>query len=163
MANMANTTSPAKRATKQAPTKKTTAAAAPTPPEDDAPEAVDEGAGAVPERPTIEIRGRHIAVIRPRDEQLIIWNRTVNRLRALTDDTPRAEVDLLTDRALRVIQSAIADQVDREWLEDQMLDAGMTLLEATTIIAKAQDLGALAPAATRAAAPTTGPKARPRR
>lgn len=167
---MANNATPAKRtpARKAAPAKKTTPAKK-APAKKTTPTVVAE----LPEPPevvaepeqsdhaTILLRGRSMRVVMPRAEQLAIWARTGARLRSIDLATlDVTEVSKLINRTIRVVESVLPDPADHEWLEDQMLDAGMALPEAVSIVTLALDaLNA------RTQAPTTGPppKARPRR
>jgi hypothetical protein len=107
--------------------------------------------------------GRDLRVVMPRPEQLAIWQRTLSRLGGGDLSTMSgAEVGQLINRSIRIIETVLADEVDREWLEDQLLDGAMTLADAASIVTaalKALRVGDDTPDA----GPPARPKARARR
>lgn len=74
---------------------------------------------------------------RPLDVDLVtVWNRIARRMSKPEALTAENIGDTL-DRALKMIQSIMADEADRDWLEDQLLEGTMTLQQASSIISKA--------------------------
>jgi hypothetical protein len=88
----------------------------------------------VPER-EIEFQGRAIWVKMPGPEQLLVWQRTVTRLQS-ADVTGwnGDQVMSAMERARKIIDSVILNQVDKDWLDDQMLDGAVRLQEASGLI-----------------------------
>lgn len=120
--------------------------------------------GKATKPPTIEFRGRTMPVRFPTAEQLTVWNRTARRASEISGrDITNQEAATLLDRVLRIIQSVLDEQADRDWVEDQLLDGGLTLAGdggATDIISMTVELMR---GQAEADAPTTGPAAKARR
>jgi hypothetical protein len=101
-----------------------------------APKAAAEKAPAGP--PTITFRGRVIAVKLPKSEQLAAWQRLIPRLESVERDNLTGEQALaLLNRATKIVDSVIADEVDRDWLEDLRLDGEVELQETLPIVGDA--------------------------
>lgn len=134
---------------------------------------------------TIVFRGRTMAVRRPEAEQIAVWKRIADRAAAFRDesDTPKlcpeckgsgcetchntgsahtTTVLKMFDRALKIINSVLVDEADRDWIEDQLLEGQVDLQGAAEIVSLA--VRQMTASAGRAA-PKTGPTAtrRPRR
>lgn len=155
MTHMANDATPARRATKRAPNQATPPDPPPTPAVAPAVE---------PDRltATITFAGRDLPVVMPRPEQLAIWQRTLSRLgNADLTAMTGAEVGQLINRSIRIVETVLADPADHEWLEDQLLDGGMSLADAANIVTAA--LAALGAGGEPNGAVASRPKARPRR
>lgn len=139
----------------------------------------------VPKADTIEFLGRTMRVKMVAPEQLVVWRRLANRLQgaegaAEMDETPRdgetreqarARVSdygmTQLDRMLKVVGSVLLDRVDRDWVEDQLLE-GTVRLTTTGDIPGVADIISLTvdhfTASSRAeAASTTGPQPKARR
>lgn len=85
------------------------------------------------ERPIV-FQGREMWVRLPSEEQIIVYGRTLDQLRAAdTADWDGPQALKLLDRALRIIQTVL-NPADREWIEDRMLDGELKLVEACQIM-----------------------------
>lgn len=83
----------------------------------------------------ILFEGRELDVAMPGAEQLAVWQRTAKRMAGYdpnSGDGPEAMK--LLDRGMRVIESVLPGQDDRDWLEDQLLDGNLTLEKAAAIV-----------------------------
>lgn len=88
----------------------------------------------VPELP-LDFRGREIFVKMPSPEQLLVWKRTLNQLQgAEVDGWNGAQVMRALERTRLIIDSVLANQVDKEWLDDEMLAGNVGLMETAQII-----------------------------
>lgn len=131
---------------------------------------------------TITFLNRTMRVRMPTPEQIVIWQRTARKLQGDTatsemNATPRdgetAEqaqqraTDYATsalDRMLRVVTSVLVDPVDREWVEDQLLEGTLQLAPADGRQGAADIVSmAVATLTGRNEAPTAGPQPRARR
>lgn len=83
---------------------------------------------------TVTFRGRTMKVVQPEPEQLVVWQLTVRRLEGIESVTTTEQATTLIGRALRVIQSVLANDVDRDWVEDQILDKKLDLTGAVPIV-----------------------------
>jgi hypothetical protein len=112
---------------------------------------------------TMTFHGRELRVVMPRPEQLVIWQRTLSRLgNTELDPTSGTELGRLIDRVIRIVETVLPERADHEWLEDQLLDGGMTLADAANIVTAA--LAALRVGdGTSDTEPPARPKARARR
>lgn len=114
-----------------------------------------------PEPKQVSFGGRDLTVSMPTPEQLAVWQRTAKRMTGVdTANLTGEEAMKLLDRGLRVIQSVLPDEADREWLEDELLDGNLTLEAAAGIVTKAV---AAHNTNGKAAAPTAGPVKKARR
>lgn len=87
---------------------------------------------------TVTFRGRTMNVVQPAAEQLVVWQLTQKRLENLDPATAtNQQAATLIGRALRVIQSVLADDADKDWVEDQILDKTLNLTGAMPIITTA--------------------------
>lgn len=87
---------------------------------------------------TVTFRGRTMKAVQPEPEQLVVWQLTQKRLENLDPATAtNQQVATLIGRALRVIQSVLADDADKDWIEDQILDKTLNLTGAMPIITTA--------------------------
>lgn len=88
-----------------------------------------------PPEQEITFHDRLIWVRFPSPEQLLVWQRTLTQLQKSKDSGWNAEnVMKALDRACRIIGSVIVHDTDKEWLDDQMLDGSIGLMEAAQII-----------------------------
>lgn len=90
------------------------------------------------ERKTIVFQKRTIAVRLPTPDQLVAFRRVFARLesaRATEMDGERALA--LLERAAKVVDTVIADEVDRDWLDDQRLEGAATTEDIMPIIINA--------------------------
>lgn len=94
---------------------------------------------AVPEQ-EIEFLGRTLWVRMPSPEQLLVWKRTVNQLRGADVSGWNGEqVMKALERTRKIIDSILANGVDVEWLDDEMLAGRIGLRETAQIIQKTVD------------------------
>lgn len=115
----------------------------------------------------IEFRGRKMWVHMPTPEQLLVWKRTLTQLQRVDESTEWTAdgVMSLMDRTRRIIDSVLVHRVDKDWLDDEMLDGTLSLtsmLDTGGIINKAVEAFATAAEAegnreTRRAAKKTSP------
>lgn len=88
----------------------------------------------MPER-GIDFRDRHMVVRIPSPEQLLVWKRTLSYLqKAETTDWAADEVMKALERTRKIIDSVLVHEVDRDWLDDQMLEGNLGLIETAQII-----------------------------
>lgn len=96
--------------------------------------APDPGATTVPER-EIEFLGRQIWVHMPTPEQILVWQRTAKRLQNFGEEAVSGQQVLQALERLRlIIDSVIIHQVDKDWLDDEMLDRNITMNQAVDLI-----------------------------
>lgn len=146
-----------------------------------------DGGGADPG--TITFRGRVMAVTRPSEDQMALWQRIATRAQtfqresqtpkpcpdcqgtgALAEETCQACAgtgDANTRTALRlfnqtmnIITSVLVDEADKDWLEDELVGGAIDLVDASEILTLT--VSALI-ASRRQAAPRTGPAPKARR
>ena len=82
----------------------------------------------MPER-EIDFRGRSIWVHFPSPEQLIVWQRVLDRLQRDGGGTTGHEVMRALTRLRAILDSIIVNQVDIEWVDDEMLAGRLGLME----------------------------------
>lgn len=107
-----------------------------TPPdEDDAP---------VPEANTtaeLDFHGRLVTVKMPTSEQLVMYRRLSREFQDLArngaDKIPMDQALRQLDRAIRLIQSVLADQDDKDWVEEQLLEGNLQLSDCTGLLTDA--------------------------
>lgn len=141
----------------------------------------------------ITFRGRTMQIIRPTPDQLAVWQRIAERAVVIAQeavkgpqpcpscqatgkvdggardcpeckgsgDARKGQILKLYHRAMAII-NAMLTEPDRDWLEDMMIDGTVDLQAAGEIVTLAID-ALTAAAKGKAAAPTTGPKAKLRR
>lgn len=83
------------------------------------------------ERPTAEVEflGRTIHVHMPTPEQLLVWQRTVEQLsRAQTAGWNAAQAMNALGRCRKIIDTVIVQQMDKDWLDDEMLEGRLDLM-----------------------------------
>jgi hypothetical protein len=128
---------------------------------------------------------RELAVHTPDEGQLAVWAASAERFQTLgaewaagaealagrDEDDPdvqafreqrNEQATRALTRAMKIVTSALVKQVDRDWIEDQMLDRKFGLAETLGVITGAvEELRRIRGAA--ALAPTTGPVKKTRR
>lgn len=79
--------------------------------------------GAPVELPVM-LLGREIYTRMPTPEQLLVWQRTVNRLTQAPVDTSwtGSEVMAALERLRKIVDSLMVNNADRDWLDDQFLE-----------------------------------------
>jgi hypothetical protein len=88
----------------------------------------------VPELP-VQFAGREIYVKLPSPEQLLVWQRTVKQLQgADVGSFTGAQALKALDRARRIIDTVLANDSDKEWLDDEFLDGSLGLRDAGALI-----------------------------
>ena len=72
----------------------------------------------------------------PRPEQLLVWQRTVDRLSAapLTASWTGSEVMAALERLRTIVDSLLVNKSDVAWLDDRFLDGSMTFQTLTPFI-----------------------------
>lgn len=87
------------------------------------------------DKPTVAtLLGRKVTIKHPGSMQLAAWNRTIKRFEPFTEDDKTGELSeeereefmTLLDRMYRMVMSILADEKDKDWLDDQMLDGNVT-------------------------------------
>lgn len=164
-----------KTATKTAPRAATTKTAARAATKT-APRAATKAAPAADETPAIggkpiEFMGRTMVVVAPGPERMVAWRHTATELQRtdlapLPNDPPAVtasknkRVIKLTERAMKLLASILADQDDKDWLWDEFMDGGLTLEGALPILELA---GGVWQSQIRQKAPKNGPASKARR
>ena len=96
----------------------------------------------MPER-EIDFQGRKMWVRMPSIEQSLVWKRTLGRLQEISDQDSTnwngEQIISAIARARKLIDSLLVHEVDREWLDDQMLDRKVGMIEVASIIQKATE------------------------
>jgi hypothetical protein len=90
---------------------------------------------------SVDFHGRSVKVRQPTPDQLMAWDRLLSRLDAASSQGMSAdEARKLWGRCLLIINSTIADDDDREWLEDRQLDGTVTVEECAQLVVHAVSL-----------------------
>ena len=92
--------------------------------------------------PELEItfKGRLIWVKMPTPEQLLVWKRTLRQLQDAEIKSWNAEqVMIALERTRKIIDSVLVNKADVVWLDDEMLDGNLTLLDTAQIIQSTVD------------------------
>lgn len=83
----------------------------------------------------ITFRGREMAVRFPTDGQLLVWQRSVQEIeQADTGAWDGEEAMRALGRAGKIIDSVLVSKADRQWIDDQTLDEGLSLADRAEII-----------------------------
>lgn len=127
---------------------------------DPAPATDDPRVGLRPGEAWITLAGRDLVVTVPNEAQLAVWPRTIDRLQNATKNMGAEDAVKLLGRVLSLLESVLADEDDKLWLEDQLLQGGMSLEDAAQImVLAAEEFAKLR----GGKAPTTGPQPKARR
>lgn len=114
-------------------------------------------AGAAGAERPIMFRDRELWVKFPTEEQIVVFGRTLRSLQsAEVQNWNGPQVLKALDRVMRIVTSVLVNQVDVDWVEDEMLDGRLKLPEAceiTTAAIKAFEAEPANRAEKRAAAP----------
>lgn len=106
-------------------------------------EQIDTPEGAAPDvmpEQEIEFAGRTLWVRMPSPEQLLVWKRTLVQLQgADTSGWNGDQVMKALERTRKIIDSVLAHDADKEWLDDEMLDGKLTLMDTAQVIQKTVD------------------------
>lgn len=82
---------------------------------------------------------REIRVAMPSPEQIMVWQRTLERLQnADISDWSGRDVLAALERTRKIIDSILMDEADKDWLDDEMLAGRIGLKESADIVVKAQ-------------------------
>lgn len=108
-------------------------------PDPESPESPEPDAADPVETVPIVFCGRTLMVKLPTPEQLTMYRRLSTEFQNLAQD---GNADRLTldqalkhlDRAVRLVQSIMAEARDKEWLEDQMLEGNIELKQCTSLL-----------------------------
>lgn len=88
----------------------------------------------VPEQ-EIEFAGRKLWVKMPSPEQLLVWRRTMKQLQnADTSGWNGEQAMSALERARKIIDSVLANRMDADWLDDEMLAGNISLMDAAKMI-----------------------------
>lgn len=82
----------------------------------------------------IEFRGRKMWVRLPRPEQILVWRRVLNQLQTVDESWNGAQVLQALERTRKIIDSTLVHATDKDWLDDEMLDGTLTLIDAARLI-----------------------------
>lgn len=83
----------------------------------------------------IEFKGRKLWVKMPSPEQLLVWKRTLKQLQSADVTGWNGEqVMKALERTRLIIDSVLAHDTDKEWLDDEMLAGTVGLMETAAII-----------------------------
>lgn len=83
----------------------------------------------------IEFKGRKLWVKMPSPEQLLVWKRTLKQLQGADVSGWNGEqVMRALERTRLIIDSVLAHDVDKEWLDDEMLAGTIGLMDTAAII-----------------------------
>jgi hypothetical protein len=83
----------------------------------------------------ITFKERAIWVRVPSPEQLLVWKRTVSKLQSAdVDGWNGSQVMDALERTRKIIDSVLVHEVDKDWLDDQMLDGNLGLIDTAQII-----------------------------
>jgi hypothetical protein len=83
----------------------------------------------------IEFSGRTLWVRVPSPEQLLVWKRTLGKLQgAEVEGWNGEQVMGALERTRKIIDSVLVHDTDKDWLDDQMLDGNLGLIETAQII-----------------------------
>lgn len=83
----------------------------------------------------IEFHGRKMWAKMPSPEQLLVWKRTLKQLQGADVDGWNGEQAMKALERLRlIIDSVVAHDTDKEWLDDEMLAGNLGLMETAGII-----------------------------
>jgi len=83
----------------------------------------------------IEFSGRTLWVRVPTPEQLLVWKRTLGKLQgAEVEGWNGEQVMAALERTRKIIDSVLVHETDKDWLDDQMLDGNLGLIETAQII-----------------------------
>lgn len=123
----------------------------------DQPQSADE-----PEVREITFRERVLLVKMPSPEQLVVWKRIATQIERLNEapDSSAYSYIKMIDRSRSVIDSVLVSENDKDWLDDLLLEHGLTLNEAMDIIIKT--IEAFTPEQNRAEKRAATPKKRAR-
>lgn len=93
-----------------------------------------ETAEVMPEQ-EIEFAGRTLWVKMPSPEQLLVWKRTLRKLQGADVEGWNGEqVMSALERTRAIIDSVLAHEVDKDWLDDEMLAGTIGLKDTAQLI-----------------------------
>lgn len=91
-----------------------------------------------PEIKSVQFKGRTIVVKCPTEEQIFAWERLLTKMESMAKEAATVDTArILLNRCNKIIESVIAEDDDREWLEDGRLDGTITLQESAQIVVDA--------------------------
>lgn len=83
----------------------------------------------------IEFQGRQLWVRVPSPEQLLVWKRTLTKLQGANVDGWNGEqVMSALERTRKIIDSVLVHETDKDWLDDEMLEGKLGLIETAALI-----------------------------
>lgn len=83
----------------------------------------------------INFQGRTLWVKMPSPEQLLVWKRTLRQLQDAEVKSWNAEqVMIALERTRKIIDSVLVNKADVVWLDDEMLEGNVALIDTAEII-----------------------------
>jgi hypothetical protein len=83
----------------------------------------------------IEFQGRQLWVRVPSPEQLLVWKRTLGKLQGANVEGWNGEqVMSALERTRKIIDSVLVHETDKDWLDDEMLEGNLGLIETAALI-----------------------------
>lgn len=96
--------------------------------------------------------GREIEVRLPTAEQLVAWNSTLTKISGMDESNATMEEAMKAiGRVVRVLDSVVVKDVDKEWLEDGRIDGIVTVENSSQIVIDAIEKFKLSAPTNRAA------------
>lgn len=93
---------------------------------------------AAPEMPeaSVPFRGREVWVRMPRPEQLLVWQRTLDKLQNAGPDTnwTASTVMVALERLRKIVDSILVNEADKTWIDDQFLEGTMQFTELVPLV-----------------------------
>jgi hypothetical protein len=89
----------------------------------------------LPEVP-LQFRGREIWARMPRPEQLLVWQRTLDKLQNAGPDTnwTASTVMVALERLRKIVDSILVNEADKTWIDDQFLEGSMEFKDLVPLI-----------------------------
>lgn len=87
----------------------------------------------MPER-EIEFRGRQIWVHFPDPNQLVVWQRVLDRLQTIENVTDGHELMRALTRLRAIMDTVLVHRIDIDWVDDEILAGRLTLMELAPIL-----------------------------
>jgi hypothetical protein len=87
---------------------------------------------------TVTLKGRAIQVRKPDADQLLVWDRVLQRIETMAAAAETAnQIRRLVNKCDIIINALIVNEEDQDWLENQQLAGTLNLREAGSIVLKA--------------------------
>ena len=83
----------------------------------------------------VSFKGRDIWVCMPAPEKLVVWQRTLKQLQgADVEGWDGHQVMAAMGRVRNIVDSVILHKVDKDWLDDELLEGTVSLIEMAGLI-----------------------------